>query len=433
MAITQKLLNMDSYFHSTTGPKIIVNDLNYFSVGDQERVSNTLMTVYDKSDVIPVKPCCDCGNLQGAFLLGKLCPDCGTTCKTPDEKVEPILWLRALKLSDGREMRFLNPTFWLTLSKILDPKTDWLRWLTDSKYNPRINIPAHIAALKNELGGIRSYDHVMNNLHKILTFISTLPKYKDHYKKEQLNMLIRIYNEEGERLFSRYIPIINKKLLIIENTTKGRFVNLVAADVIDTVMSWLKVSSGEKVTDKAINNCTGSLVSSLATVYNKYFEDYLVRKEGIFRKHVYGARSHFTFRFVIVSVPGPHKKDEIHVPWVAGPTAFRPHLLNKLTRRGYTYKEANKILYRSVKKYDPLIAELLQELIDESPYRGIPAIINRNPSLKQGSTQLVYITKFKDKPDEFTLDLSQLVVKLGNGLSIIMLYIINLARLYRNI
>ena len=168
-------------------------------------------------------------------------------------------------------------------------------------------------------------------------------------------------------------------------------------------------------------------------MYNKYFEDYLVRKEGIFRKHVYGARSHFTFRFVIVSVPGPHKKDEIHVPWVAGPTAFRPHLLNKLTRRGYTYKEANKILYRSVKKYDPLIAELLQELIDESPYRGIPAIINRNPSLKQGSTQLVYITKFKDKPDEFTLDLSQLVVKLGNGLSIIMLYIINLARPYRNI
>ena len=141
-----------------------------------------------------------------------------------------------------------------------------------------------------------------------------------------------------------------------------------------------KLSSGEKVTDKAINNCTGSLVSSLATVYNKYFEDYLVRKEGIFRKHVYGARSHFTFRFVIVSVPGPHKKDEIHVPWVAGPTAFRPHLLNKLTRRGYTYKEANKILYRSVKKYDPLIAELLQELIDESPYRGIPAIINRNPN-----------------------------------------------------
>ena len=45
----------------------------------------------------------------------------------------------------------------------------------------------------------------------------------------------------------------------------------------------------------------------------------------------------------------------------------------------------------------------------------------------------VLITKFKDKPDEFTLDLSQLVVKLGNGLSIIMLYIINLARPYRNI
>jgi len=82
-----------------------------------------------------------------------------------------------------------------------------------------------------------------------------------------------------------------------------------------------------------------------------------------------------------------------------------------LKQRGYTLKQASAILFQSTKNYHPLIDELLQELIDESPYKGIPVLINRNPSLKQGSILRMFITEFKKDPTISTMDISILIVK----------------------
>ena len=83
--------------------------------------------------------------------------------------------------------------------------------------------------------------------------------------------------------------------------------------------------------------------------------------------------------------------------------------MNKLVRRGYTYKEANRMLYDAVNAYHPVIHEILNELITESKYKGIPVIILRNPSLFQSSTLLMYITKWKTNTEDKTLSVSQLV------------------------
>ena len=113
---------------------------------------------------------------------------------------------------------------------------------------------------------------------------------------------------------------------------------------------------------------------------------------------------------------GRHRHDQIIAPWCIGSTVFRPHLLNKLIKRGYSYKNASNLLYRAVKKYEPVVDELLQEIIKESSDpRGIPVLIQRNPSLKQGSVVLVYICKFGIVPEEGVIGFSPLSVKLGNG------------------
>ena len=67
------------------------------------------------------------------------------------------------------------------------------------------------------------------------------------------------------------------------------------------------------------------------------------------------------------------------------------------------------MLYDAVNKYDPIIAEILDELIVESAYKGIPVMILRNPSLFQSSTLLMYITEFKKDVQDRTVSLSQLV------------------------
>lgn len=413
MAITQRLLNLDKYFRTTDGDKIIINDLNYFSINDKDHINKALMTVYDKTDVLSTKPSCDCQYLQGRYLIGKVCPQCSTECREPGDKIKPLLWLKVLKPGT----KFLNPTFWAMLSNILGGKNvDYLRYLCDTRYNPRgLKEPTHIIGIRNLLNNVRNYENTINHIPNILNYLLNISEYKEHDKQMNVRMLLELYENYKQDIFSEYLPIINKKLFVVENTTKGRFINLASSGVVNVVMSWLKVCSEETLTDKQISNATASTVSNLAKLYETYYKTYLRKKHGIFRKNIYGTRSHFTFRFVIVSRPGKHRHDEIVAPWVAGVTAFRPHVLNKLVRRGYTYKEASAMLYRAVKEYNSVIHDILKELIAESPEKGIPILIQRNPSLKQGSSIRTRIVDFNPSPENLCIEFSQLIAKPPNA------------------
>jgi hypothetical protein len=412
MAVTQRLLNMDAYFKSCSGDKIIINDLSFFNNEHLEKINHSLMTIYENSETLSTKPSCDCGATKGMFRIGKYCNQCGTQCLEPHTKVKPLLWLKTLT----PEIKFLNPTVWLMISQILNKKRDLLRWLCDYRYNPPTKVPKHIIGIRDDvLNGERVYSNTMNHLEQILVYLLNHASYKTQPRQQILKDMLELIHNNPNALFSEYLPIINKKIFVVEEVRKGKFINLASADIVDVVKTWLKICSEDSVNEKIYNATLGSMLSNLAGLYKTYFDQYLVKKSGTFRKHVYGARSHFTFRCVIVSVPGKHKHDEISAPWCVGVTAFRPHILNKLTKRGYTYKSAILKLYRSIISFDTEIYEILNELIKESPYRGIPCIIQRNPSLKQGSANLVYITQFTDDPSNMTIKFSCLIAKAPNA------------------
>jgi len=374
MAITQEFLSLDSYFRSTSGDKIIVNDLNQFNITDIEKLNQSLMTVYNNTDTLSTVPSCDCGELKGRYLIGKTCHTCGTICKEAHDKVEPLLWLKSIH----GNLRFLNPDFWLMFRLLLDKKIDYLRWMCDSRYNPPVDLPNYMYGVKEILQDVRTYENTMSKMTEIIKYLLNHAKFKDPDKQENLMLVMNMWLTEKDNLFSDFLPIINKKLFVMENTTKGRFTNLATSDVIDIVMSWMKTVNDEKPSAKKQSNATGAIISKLATLYHTYFNNYIVKKIGVFRKHIYGARSHFTFRAVITSIAGKHLQNEIHVPWAIGVTAFRPHVLNKLLQRNYRYKDANVLLFKAVKKYVPVIDEILNELIAESPYMGLPVTVQRN-------------------------------------------------------
>ena len=409
MGIVQKYISLDQYYRSTSGTKIILNDLDEFSLEDIETVNNSLMTVYD-SDVIDITPKCDCSKLKGAYLLGTVCNECGTAVIDPQEQMDPIMWLKIL----SPDMKFLSPHYWLMLRNVISKKIDYIRWLSDTSYNPPIEIPSFMYGLRDMLNE-RSYPNVINNIDKIIIFLKEQPKFKkSSHHMSNLDMLLDVYNNQKDVIFSNYLPVPNKKLFVMENTTKGKFTNLTVSDMIDLVMTWVKVSSGEKTINRK-SNSTAAVVSKLATLYSNYFATYISGKVGIFRKHAYGFRSHFTFRSVITSIPGRHEANAVEVPWVVGVTAYRPHILNKLIKRGYTYKEANKILFRVVGVYDEVIDEILKELISEARDQFLPVIIQRNPSLLQMSAIKVKIGKFKTDPKDKSLSISHLLVKNMNA------------------
>ena len=377
MAITQKFLNMDQYFRSCEHDKIIANDLSFFSTEDLNTINTTLMTVYDNSETISTKPQCDCGNLSGRYLVGTLCSDCGTKCTEPHEKVKPLLWLKVI----DPNVKFLNPTFWMMMCKLMHKNIDYMRYLCDTKYNPPVELPDYIVGIKELLKDVRTYPNTIKNIPNILVYLMNHSKFKDHDKQLTIKMMLDMYHKHKDDLYSNYLPIINKKLFVVENTTKGKFMNLANSDILDVVMTWLKVCAEGEISERKLSNTMGNVLSNLSNLYNTYFKEYIVKKTGIFRKHVYGARSHFTFRNVIVSVPGKHEHDALTVPWVVGLTAFRPHILNKLVKRGYTFKEANNLIYRSIKKYNQVISDILDELIKDAPEGKIRLLTHRNPNM----------------------------------------------------
>ena len=202
---------------------------------------------------------------------------------------------------------------------------------------------------------------------------------------------------------------------MVEKTTKGQFINLISANIINAVYSWIDICNKDVVTEKRLSSVMATVMSNLADLYYKYFKDLVFGKSGVFRKHVYGARSHFTFRCVIVSHPGQHDHNAIVAPWVVGLTAFRPHVLNKLLKRGYTYKEASNLIYRHINIYNEELYSILNELIAEAPDGKIWVLSHRNPSLKQGSSQRTYISAFNNDPMDYSIKYSALIAKASNA------------------
>ena len=410
MGIYKKFKDMDAYFKSTSHNKIILNDLDDFSVDDIEEVNNALMTVYD-TDTISTVSRCECGELKGNYVKGVICNFCGTEVSDPMKNKDPDIWLKVIR----EDIKFINPEYWLMLKNILNKKIDYLRWLSDTSYNPPVTLHPFARGALDAIGGERSYVALVNNMESLLIYLMNNSKFSKGSHYNSLRILLDLWRSEKGVILSSYLPIVNKKLFVFEKTTKGKFTNLTVSDMIDLVMSWIKIANMTKLTDKKLSSAMSSTISKISEVFSKYIKTYIATKVGALRKHVYSARSHFTFRGVITSIPGRHNYDEIHIPWSIGVTAFRPHIINKLIKKGVVYKEASQMLYAAVNKYIPILDEILKELIAEAPNGKLYILEQRNPSLLQGSALLKYIGKFKTDPNDRTISTSPLTVKPMNA------------------
>jgi len=397
MPVVQSLISHDELFQEVRN-KILLNNISLTNMAD---VKDKIYTIYEKD--ISLIPQCSCGYYKGEYLKGEICPRCKEVVTSVYDELKPVFWVYKFR----EDLPFINPKFWAMLSRVIYKNLDALRYLADTNYNPK-NKPPIFEHLKILLGG-RGYKKVVNNLEKIILYLLSNSSYKTKSKRDKLNLLLKIYREEKDKIFSNYLPLFDRKLFVMEKDIRGNFTSHVLSDAIDIATDIVLTVNSLDVSERKLENKTGKLISSIATLFTKYLTEFVAKKGGLLRRNIYGSRSHFTFRYVISSLDPRYDYDIIRVPWEVGPVVFRPHLLGKLLRRGFSLKEAQKLLDKSVKHYHPLLDELMQELIDESPYKGIPCLANRNPSLGKGSIHLVYITEFKKDPEETTVDLSVLI------------------------
>lgn len=400
--VYQVILNLDQYYE-TLSNTILLNNYSLFDIEQSNECFKMLMNTYD-SETISTIPECMCGFSSGTAIRDMKCPKCGF--KVAEKGYDPVVWVKAFT----PELRFIHPVFYGLVNRSLKEILPYLTGLEDTLPSNNATLLAN-SIVNNVLGGERSYAVVAKNLRAILVFVSTLKKYKDINAEE----LIELYDIYEENIYVNHLPLISPMLFNITKTNKGRYVDIKLKDVLNIAADWLRAGSLEN-NDKANDKLIAYTLKKLYNLLVLFIMDYVAGKVGVARKQLYSAKSCFSYRCVIVSRAGPHTYDEIEVPWVTLCSTYRLHVLNKLMKKyGYTYKEALKLIHTSCKKYNKLIDDIGKELIAESKYKGLPVIAQRNPSLLQGSAQLVYIVKFKTDPDDNTMGISALIAKAFNA------------------
>jgi len=373
MAVYQALVNFDEVFRQLNTHPIIVNDIMDSSEEERETLKNSIYTKYN-SDLLSNLPSCDCGEIKGEFNIGVVCTNCNTPVKSVMEQdIEPILWMRSPK----GVSKLINPIVWTMLTmRFTRTGFDVLLWICDTSYRSNCKIPNVLDEIQSK-GIQRGYNYFVENFDWIMETLFNIKSYK--FKKGNRDYLYELIHRDRNCIFSDYIPLPNKALLVIEGTNVGTYADPVVVGAIDAIETIAGIDSSLfQHSVRVKENRTIKCLSKLAEFNDNYYKTSLAKKAGIFRKHVFGSRSHFSFRAVISSITEPHDYREIHIPWGIATSVLRIHILNKLLKRGYDVNKAIEFINVHAQKYAKELDDIFKELIAESPNSMIPVIIQRN-------------------------------------------------------
>lgn len=384
---------------------IYVNDLPMETDSDHLRVIDLIMTHYTEDYIPATRPA------DSPFMQDK----------------KPSVWLRP---PDGVDY-FIVPRVWLIMRKNMTYKgTNVLRWLVDPLYRtPKEPMGPWLAVA--ELGIQRSYIAFYKNFDKIMNawfgyYLSLKNmEIKDHYFME----FIKKYRN---LIFVTALPIPNKMAFVRETNSTGDYgdtsVMTHAIDAVNTIASLRNVAGG--LTLRKAENKTVKVIEHLAEFIVRHDRENSSKKSGTYRKHFCGASMSFSARAIITSAQNTEdmiskeyyfdpdaglKYDEIYIPWGMGMELFKVHITTKLIRRGLTPLDISALYAKHTRYFSPLLKEIMEEVIKEHPLKKFPNLIQRNPSLKRGSTQQVAIAGVKDDPMDNSVSISNLIITAMNA------------------
>ena len=384
-----------------------------------EQIHKTIY-VRHTPDMLSNEPSCDHGCSKGEYRLNTICPKCHTkVTRVAAEQLETKTWIRAPHGVDG----LFNPIVWTMLSERFSIGSfNLIQYLADPLYRIPENQVGKFAPIAEQIPferGLNAFIREWDKPGGIKDFLFSLNLFKSRVKgRATTDFLRKMLDENPDALFSMHLPIPHRSLLVVEDGTSGGvYLDEFTPKAINAVLTLAGIDTasakGELTTSLRLRESRAvRAVARLAEYYYYVSSKRLAKKEGIFRKHVFATRSHFSFRAVVGSLTEPHHHEHIYIPWGVATSVFQIHLTNKLYRLGFTPDESEEFLHKYATTYHPLLDDLFKEMIAESPDpRGIPATLNRPPSLKRGSIQAVFIPRVKHPDEGATVSMSILIVR----------------------
>lgn len=417
-----QVADYDRDFSAMKKQALVINDMPEFTEEDRDRITKAIFSKF-ATDLLSNIPSCDCGHVTREYNYGVFCTKCFTVVKDQlDEDLEAMTWIRAPSGVKG----LVIPLVWTMLTQRFTwSGVNYIQYYSDVYYKP----PKHqLAKHEHYLRGLpvkRGLNSFIDNFDKIIEYLFSLPPFRSTRGKGKVgrDFLKLFLSLNRNKIFPKHIPVPHRSLLVVEDSRDGGasvYMDDLTPKAIDAARCMAGIDTatrtGEITTNIHLRESRAvRCVSSYASFHYDVCTKRMAKKEGYLRKQAFATRGHFTFRTVVSSITKPHHYRQIEIPWGVGVSLFSIHLQNKLFKLGFTPNEAHEFLNTHAAKYHPLLDELFKQLIRESGHPlGISATVNRNPSLKRGSIQSVYIGTIKPPGGDNTTGLSILIIRRMN-------------------
>lgn len=412
--MTYVVLNeMDKIFDNLSIVPFIANDIKLESEEDKEKFNNLIFTKYD-GDSLKLTPQCSCGKIKGEFRVDEYCDSCFTPCKPQySGKIESFVWMLPAPNMRG----FILPAVWHMLNVAYKTNgVNVIRWLCDPYYRiPISKMPDKVKTLIDK-GHQRGYKYFSDNFLEIIDELSLSSTGKVNKRHKHIYELV---HNNIDKIFCKALPVPSKTVLVLEKNNTDKYFDKDMFPAIDAVILATEMGQLPEGTKLATyESKMVNIMDKMATFFQNFTGELLTGKNGIFRKHYFAARMHFTARQVITSNHGVHNADELTIPWTAAVKLFWEHIRSKLMKPPYNMSllDIHDLTIFAANNYHPIIDKILEEIIvTDSPWKGFPCLFSRPPILTRGSVQFFYITKYTKNPAVNTIKISPLVLAMPNA------------------
>jgi hypothetical protein len=407
-----EIINLDKLFDDTPNAKILpITDLT--TAG---KVREFVSQIFSATKRLGFAASCDNGCTQANFYLGMICPKCKTVVR---ENFASELWYSTWIEIPPFSPPVLHPAVHRVVSEVLGSvrteNSRETRGLLDILMDNQADLPEELEDKVPQGMGV-----FHDNFWSIMdTLIKEYPPLMRKQRHQILDDLMKFLHKFKDRLFVRKLPILDPSLHLL---TKHGGVTL--TDVSSPlIISSITALSGLIHTYHTRSERVEVMDQQLCKFYTTWIqypesilEDKLAHKKGMFRKGILGTRTHCSFRGVIVPIVEEHVGDELHVPWRVGTSILKLEILNVLiNRQQMSFQAAMSKYFTAETSYDPDIHAIIKQLIKECPYKGLPVLFGRNPSIQLGCEQLLFITKVNSDLHNSAIGISPRIVNAPNA------------------
>lgn len=417
------LINLDAMF-AVSPDAILLNQ--WMDSASPDYVQKRNQKILARAGSLGFIAHCDCYNLTGNLNVNPpdtpegnkiRCSICGTECRddfSSEKQLEHNLWLGIPPSIPG----VLHPIAYIVLSKWLERKKDGPNYI-DVIIDPTIDLPPELMDVVQGRGHAYFYENFDRLMAHFLHYYRHVDKRPTSKKRnaDYIEMFIRQYRSV---MFCTKLPILASVLHSItssDGVESRQYADASLQGILDAATDLQHI---QETTMRTRPKTVPTLIQRVYRTYIDYLLDIaktrLSKKKSLVRGHMMGTRLHWSARTVII--PHHGRYDEIYLPWTLAVNMLKVHIVGRLMRKHrMTLNEALLRHIMSLIRYDPLIDRIMKDLIEECKpdFRGLPMIVNRNPSLRRGALQLLFATRIKTNVEDKTFNLSTLILKAPNA------------------